>query len=82
MESIITIQKIKNNQTLLYGEDNSRFKKSNNTIYIEIRKSRNKSTKQGFSSYYIENSKRIKKCQKLSDLVEWCRINNKKLTKR
>lgn len=77
-----TIQKIKNNQTLLYGEDNSRFKKSNNTIYIEIRKGRNKSTKQGFSYYYIENSKRIKKCQKFSDLVEWCRINNKKLTKR
>ena len=76
------IYMIKNNQTLLYGEDNPRFKNNNNTIYIEIRKGANKSTKQGFSYYYMENSKRTKKCQKFSDLVEWCRMNNKKLTKR
>ena len=76
------IEKIKRNQTLLYGEDNPHFKKENNTKYLEIRKGVNKSTKQGFSYYYIENHKRIKKSQNLDNLVEWCLNNNKKLTNR
>ena len=77
-----TITKIKENQTLLYEEDNPNFKESNNTIYREIRKGINNATKQGFSFYYIEDAHRVKKCQKFSDLIEWCIKNNKKLTRR